>query len=212
LGIKSQQRNKLNYFFKIIKEGFLVKKFFLLFLVLVFVLTMAIPASAADLKEGLTVSLYKVLDNQNVVVKFKITPGGSPYWGATDVPIYKVTNAAGEVQEMTSVPSYFLEGGGDVNVLDTFKMVFKNPLAPGTYTVTVEGMQDSLTAPILYFAPCTTTFTIEGTAETTAATTAAEGTTTGTTSPSTGDAGMIGYAIMALGGLSGMMLLRKRSK
>jgi LPXTG-motif cell wall-anchored protein len=185
-----------------------MKKYFLLFLVLVFVITLTTPVSAADeLKQGLTMKIYKIIDPSLVVIKFHTDPGGQPYWSATDPTNYVVTDGSGKIYPVIASPSYFLEGGGSVEVTETFKLTFESPLPAGEYTITVSTLKDSLTEPILTYAPCSTTFTIEGDA--TAVTAVDE---SATSSPSTGDAGMIGFAIMALGGLSGLMVFRKRGK
>jgi len=107
----------------------------------------------------ISLSIRKIVDNSNVIVRFHTEPAGEKFFGATDAPNYKVTDASGMEQSIVSVESAFVELGSDEEALDTFHIVFKSPLAPGEYKVEVSNQLDIAARTM---APSSTTFTIEG--------------------------------------------------
>ncbi len=109
--------------------------------------------STSELLTGLEVSVYKIIDNSNVIIQFN-----KDFWGYTDVPNYEIKDKSGKVQEIISITSAFAELGGQIPRV--FHIVFKSPLSPGEYTITVSNITDSLTPPLHKFAPASTTLII----------------------------------------------------
>ena len=104
----------------------------------------------------LGLSIYKVVDNKNVIVQFS-----HDVMGATDVPNYTVTDADGNTYPISSVGSAFVEiGGAAPNV---FKVTLSEALAGGTYTVTTKNMVSG--NPSLYTAEASAEFVVEASTE-----------------------------------------------
>jgi len=87
-------------------------------------------------------SIYKIIDNQNIIVKFR-----SDVIGATDAANYLVQNTSEVDQPIASVVSAFVElmnnGESIANAANTFKITFQSPVAADTYTLTASNMTDA---------------------------------------------------------------------
>jgi len=109
------------------------------------------PEQPVD-KPTFAMSIYKIVDNSNIIVQFDREVNG-----ATDVPNYTVADAEGNTYPISSVGSAFVEiGGAAPNV---FKITLAKPLSGGTYTVTAEGMTDGTGTA---YAPAETSFSVLG--------------------------------------------------
>ncbi len=104
--------------------------------------------------DGLEVTVHKTLDRSNVIVRFNLD-----LFGYTDVPNYTIVDENGnKIETLASANSAFWDLGGEVT--NVFKLSFSEPLAVGTYTVTVNNIVDAIDGPFHNFVPCETTIVI----------------------------------------------------
>ena len=103
---------------------------------------------SGELLDGVKVTVYQIDDRCTVIVRFNMD-----LFGYTDVPNYDIVDANGnKVTTLISANSAFWDLGGEVT--NVFKLVFSEPLAVGTYTITVNNIVDAITEPYHNFVPC----------------------------------------------------------